>query len=170
MPKLRARKLNHNKKPSSKHRGGTRKPRKCWLTNVQWWSCGKKERSKLHPNLTIKAQMEKKTEVFKRVAIEAKVEKLRWHSQQRHNTHSLPAILQTDRGLCYKHHHPWPHRCQQSSSEDKRGKGLHTTPTLHPAERWDQSGWKESNLENALQNPDKSPLKWRPDQRAGVPE
>ena len=51
----------HDRKPSSSHPDEG--------TMVQLWL---KERNELHPDLTIKAHMEEKTEVFKRVASEAK--------------------------------------------------------------------------------------------------
>ena len=63
---------------------------------------------------------------------------------------------------------PRSHRCQWSSTEDQRGRGLSTTPTLRPVEQSEQCGWKESSLERAGQNPGRSRLEWRPDHRAGI--
>ena len=63
---------------------------------------------------------------------------------------------------------PWPHRCQWSSTEDMQGKGFGTTPTLRSAEQWEQTGWKESSLERAGQNLNRSQLEWRPDHRAVI--
>ena len=132
---------------------------------VKW----QKERSKGHPDLMIKVHMEEKTEVFKRVVGEAKDR--RWKSfsdtQQRCNIYSLLAILLTDGGL-HCQHHPHPHRCKRSSTEDKQGKGLSTTPTLRPAEQSEQTGWKESSLERAEKNPNRNWLKWWPDHSAGI--
>ena len=52
------------------------------------------------------------------------MEKLLWHSQQRHNTHSLLTFLPTDGGLCCEHQHPRPHSGSVLKTSKEKGSAL----------------------------------------------
>ena len=150
MSKLRAHKPAHTTNPRQKAAiqppWWNKETQAAWTdkrTIVKLWQ---KEKSKPHPDLTIKAHMDEKTEVFKRVASEAKDKQ--WKS--------LCDTLNRDTTLT----HFWQFYRQM--------KGLSTTPTLRPGEQSKQSVWKESNLEMAGQNPDRSRVEWRPDHTAGI--
>ena len=129
--------LNSWQKAISNHPDGTKKTRQHGLTSQQWWNCGKKERSKSHLDLTIKAQVGERTEVFKGGASEVKDRQLKsfcdTHNRDTTLTHFWK-ILPTEGGLCCEHHHPWPHWCQWGSTEDKQGKELTSTLMLCPTE------------------------------------
>ena len=56
-------------------------------------------------------------------------------------------------GLVCERDQPRSHKRQWSSAENKRGKGISTTPMLRPAERSEQSEQKASGLESAGQKP-----------------
>ena len=126
MSKLRAHKPAHTKNPRQKAviqpPWWNKETQAAWTDKQTMVKSWKKERSKPHPDLTIKARMEEKTEVFKRVANEARDRQ--WKSfcdtQHRHNTHSLLVILPTDRGL----------RCK-----------CHTYTKLPPINRWRLCLW-----------------------------
>ena len=160
----------YDRKLSFSHPGGTRKRRRRGRTSGQSWNCGNRKGASHTQIWLLKRTWKKRQKCSREWPAKQKTDTgiVLCHSQQKHNTHSLLAILPTDGGLRCEHQHPRPHRCQRSSTEDKQGKELSTTPTLRPAEQSEQSGWKESSLERAGQNPDRSRLEWRPDHRARI--
>ena len=94
--------------------------------NVDWQADNgaivAKRKAKLHPGLTIKSPHGRKNRSLQESGQWSRrqaVEKLPWHSQQRHNTHSLLAILPTDGGL----------RCEHQTSDliDASGAALMTS-------------------------------------------
>ena len=112
MSKLRAHKPVHTTNPRQK--AAIQPPWWNKVTQAEWtdkrtmvklWP---KERSKSHPDLTIKARMEEKTKLFKRV--DSKAKDRQWKrfcdTLNRDNTHSLLAILLTDGGLRCDYQHP----------------------------------------------------------------
>ena len=78
-----------DRKPSSNHSGGTRKPRQRGLTSGQWWSCGKKKEASHTQTWPLKCMWRKSVQESGRWSERQAVENLLWHSQQRHKRSTL---------------------------------------------------------------------------------
>ena len=135
-----------SKKLSSNHTGGMRKLRQCGLTGGQWWNYSKKKKASHTQICLSRCRLNKRHKCSRQ-----------WPAQQRtgsgkasetlstetqHLLLAILAILPTDDGgLRCKRHHPQPHRCQWSSTEDMRGKVLSTTQ--HFIQQSDQNNLDE---------------------------
>ena len=99
------------------------------------------KRSKPHPDLTIKALMEEKTEVFKRVASEAKDRQWKSFCDTLNRDTTFTHFWQFYRQMegCAANTNT-PDLIDASGAVLKTSKGLSTIPTLRPAEQSEQSG------------------------------
>ena len=102
-----------------------------------------KERSKPHPDLTIKAHMEEKTEVFKRVASEAKDRQWKSFCDTLNKDTTLTHFWQFYRqieGCAVNTNTPDLIDASGAVLKTSKEKRLSTIPTLRPAEQSEQSG------------------------------
>ena len=114
------------------------------LPGGQWWNCSKKKEASLTQIWLLKLTRKKRQKCSRK-----------WSTKQKTGSGKASVPLSRDTTLthfwllrCKQQLPPPPpptptprsHRCQWSSTEDKQGKELSTTPTLRPAEQSEQSG------------------------------
>ena len=112
-----------------------KKPQAVWSNKQAEMKLWQKERSKLHPDLTIKylCRWRKRQKCssewpVKQKPVSGKASMTLSKEIQHSLTSGISSNLPKDGGLCCEHQLPWPHRCQWSSTGDKWGKGFSTTP------------------------------------------